>query len=278
MKRVLITGAHSYIGDFVMDYLMESPEKYKVEIKDTIGWEPGISDFEGFDVVFNVAGIAHIKETSENRHLYYDINRDLVIKIAESAKVAGVKQFILLSTMSVYGLTVGKIEKSTPANPVNAYGKSKIEADEAIEKMADESFKFVCLRPPMVYGKNCKGNYQKLRRFALKFPFFPDYMNERSMIYIGNLCSFIKDVIDQEASGLFFPQNAEYVRTSDMVKTIAECHGKKIWLVKIFNWIISVVRLNVIKKVFGSLTYESVDVVNTFDFITTIKLTEGEWK
>lgn len=167
MKRVLITGANSYIGNSVRDYLLQWPEDYAVTIKDTIGWNPKTDDFKGYDVVFNVAGIAHIKETSKNRHLYYDINRDLVIKVAKAAKHGGVKHYILLSSMSVYGLTVGHITKATPVNPKTAYGKSKAEADEEIKKLEDERFKFACLRPPMVYGKGFKGNYQSLREFAL---------------------------------------------------------------------------------------------------------------
>ena len=200
MKRVLITGDKSYIGESVREYLMASPQEYHVQIKDTMGWEPAVSDFQGFDVVFNVAGIAHIKETEENRHLYYEVNRDLVVKIATVARQAGVRQFVLLSTMSVYGLTVGHITKDTPTNPANAYGKSKTEADEAIAKLADESFRFACLRPPMVYGKGCKGNYQSLRKFALKSPIFPNVENKRSMIYIGNLCEFVRGCIDDERS------------------------------------------------------------------------------
>ena len=275
MKRILITGAKSYIGESVRDYLICMPDSYDVQIKDTMGWKPMIADFEGFDVVFNVAGIAHIKETSENRHLYYDVNRDLVVKIAENAKAAGIKQFILLSTMSVYGLTVGKINKSTPTNPVNAYGKSKVEADEAIEKMADDNFKFVCLRPPMVYGKGCKGNYQSLRRFALKSPIFPDYKNERSMLYIGNLCEFVKQVIDFERSGLFFPHNAEYTQTSEMVREIANYHGKKIMMTKAFNWAIEIAPMNRVKKVFGDLVYEKVDTIGKYSLKESIRLTEG---
>lgn len=274
MKKILITGANSYIGESVRDYLMTSPDLYDVQIKDTIGWYPQESDFKGFDVVFNVAGIAHIKETSKNRHLYFDVNRDLVIKIAENAKKAGVKQFILLSTMSVYGLTVGKIDKSTQTNPVNAYGKSKVEADEAIEMLSDDSFKFACLRPPMVYGKGCKGNYQSLRKFALKSPIFPDYRNQRSMIYIGNLCDFVKGCIDFERNGLFFPQNEEYIRTSDMVKQIAEFHGKKIKLIKVFNWAVKRSSFNVVNKVFGDLVYEPVDLVNIYSFRESIRLSE----
>jgi len=274
MKRILITGANSYIGEAVRDYLIASPTKYQVKIMDTIGWEPKVSDFIGYDVVFNVAGIAHIKETKKNSHLYYDINRDLVIKIAEAAKESGVKQFILLSTMSVYGLTEGYIKKDTPTNPVNAYGKSKVEADETIKELEDQNFKFACLRPPMVYGKGCKGNYQSLRKFAIKSPIFPDYPNKRSMIYIGNLCEFVKRCIDEEKSGLFFPQNSENVNTSLMVKEIANTHQKKIRLTKIFNGAIKVFSLKIVKKVFGDLTYEPVDRVEEYGFAQSIKLTE----
>lgn len=273
-KQILITGANSYIGESVRDYLMTSPDLYDVQIRDTMGWEPTASDFKGFDVVFNVAGIAHIRETKENRHLYYEINRDLAVKIAAAAKEAGVKQYILLSTMSVYGMITGHITKTTPTNPVNAYGKSKAEADEAIERLADEDFKFACLRSPMVYGKGCKGNYQRLRKFALESFIFPKIENQRSMIYIGNLCEFVKCCIDLERSGLFFPQNAEYTNTSQMVEVIAECHGKKIRLTKAFNWAIRIVPVNTVKKVFGNLTYEKVDPVSKYGFTESVEFSE----
>ncbi len=274
MKKILITGAGSYIGESVKQYLEQEPDKYEVHIVDTMGWTPAASDFADIDVVFNVAGIAHIKETDENRHLYYDVNRDLVIKIAQIAKEAGVKQFILLSTMSVYGLTVGHITKDTSVNPVNAYGRSKAEADEQIRKLEDDSFKFACLRPPMVYGKGCKGNYQSLRSFALKSPVFPDFNNQRSMIYIGNLCEFVKETIDQERNGIFFPQNAEYTNTSRMVKAIASIHGKKICMIKIFNPLIKLAPVNTVKKVFGNLTYDQVDMIDKFGLEESLRATE----
>ncbi len=275
MKKVLITGAKSYIGDSVKDYLLSYKDEYDVVIKDTFGWEPNVSDFMDVDVVFNVAGIAHIKETKENRYLYFAINRDLVIKIAKTAKQAGVKQFILLSSMSVYGLLVGHITKQTPVNPVNAYGKSKAEADEAIFNLEDEYFKFACLRPPMVYGKGCKGNYQSLRKFALKSPFFPNYINQRSMVYIGNLCEFVKRCIDYEKRGVFFPQNSEYVTSTNMVKKIAASNNKKLKLTKAFNWAIRLFSIRVVKKVFGNLIYEPVDTIDKYSFDDSILLTEG---
>lgn len=270
MKKILITGANSYIGENVKEYLLKEPDNYDVQIKDTLNWIPKPEDFFGYDVVFNVAGIAHIKETKQNRNLYFDVNRDLVIKIAQEAKKGGVKHFILLSSMSVYGLTIGHITKDMPVKPVNAYGKSKAEADIEIRKLEDDSFKFACLRPPMVYGKNCKGNYQSLRKFAIKSPVFPDFSNQRSMVYILNLCEFIKNVIDNDMSGLFFPQNSEYVNTSCMVELIAKENNRKIRLTRVFNWAIKLFQINVIKKVFGNLTYEQVDLIDKYSFSDSI--------
>lgn len=274
MKRILITGAGSYIGECVKEHLMQYPDLYSVDIVDTMCFEPVPDAFKGYDVVFNVAGIAHIKETKENKPLYYKVNRDLIVRIAKAAKAADVKQFILLSTMSVYGMTTGHITKKTRPHPVNAYGRSKLLADIAIKKLSDDSFKFACLRPPMVYGKGCKGNYQLLRKFALISPVFPEYKNERSMIYIGNLCEFVKDCIDRERAGLFFPQNSEYVCTTDMVKDIAEANGKKIAIVKGFSLLIKLCPLNLVKKVFGDLTYDKVDVVKMAGFRKSILLCE----
>ena len=178
--------------------------------------------------------------------------------------------------MSVYGLTVGRINKKTPVNPMNAYGKSKAEADAAIEKLADKSFKFACLRPPMVYGKGCKGNYPRLRKFALKSPIFPQIANKRSMVYIGNLCEFVKEVIDFEKSGLFFPQNEEYTNTSMMVQAIAAANNKKIRMIKVFNLFMKICKIDIVKKVFGDLVYEKVDTVSKYGFRESIELTEGE--
>lgn len=241
---------------------------------DTKGLTPKPEMFFPYDVVFNVAGIAHMKETKENKNIYYDVNRDLVIHISKAAKEGGVKQFIHLSTMSVYGISTGHITKNTPVNPTNAYGESKAQADEEIRKIEDKNFKFACLRPPMVYGKECKGNYQKLKKFVLQSPVFPDFRNQRSMIYIGNLCEFVRKVITCEMSGLFFPQNAEYVNTTKMVKAIAEVHNKKIIFTKLFNLFIQGMGNDMIKKVFGDLTYEQTDTVDRYEFAESIKLTE----
>lgn len=279
MDRVLITGANSYIGTSFETWIKNHNSGIQVETLDMLGksWES--ADFSKYDTVFHVAGIAHQKETKQNAHMYYDVNEKLAIAIAKKAKAEGVKQFVILSSMSVYGTNRGHITKQTVENPSTHYGKSKYLADQAIIKLQAENFVVSILRPPMVYGKGCKGNYQLLRKISRKISFFPNIRNERSMIYIWNLTAFVEHIIKEKKNGIFFPQNAEYVNTGDMVSKIAESNGKKMQLVPIFNWMIKILlwmRVGIAEKVFGSLTYEKVDLCETIDFQNSIMETENE--
>ena len=274
MKRILITGANSYIGTSFETYMAQFGDEYTVDTVDMIGDSWKSMSFSGYDCVFHVAGIAHQKETLENAHLYYEVNRNLAVATAKKAKRDGVKQFILLSSMSVYGLETGVITKDTVPHPKSHYGKSKLQADEKIVKLNCDTFKVAILRPPMVYGKGCKGNYQRLRTFALRSPIFPNYPNKRSMVFIDNLCEFVKNTIDEHRHGLFFPQNAEYVNTSKMVKEIAEANGKLIRLTKVFNPFIKFVPLRVVKKVFGNLVYDKSDLIEINNFWKSIIISE----
>ncbi len=275
-KKILIVGENSYIGEQVKRYLAHASSKfYMVDTIDAIGLEPDTGMFLGYDVVFHIAGIAHVKETNRNRALYYEVNRDLAVRVAKVAKKAGVHQFILLSTMSVYGIDTGKITKDTVPYPATAYGESKLAADEAVWELSDANFGVAILRPPMVYGKGCKGNYQSLRKFVLQSPIFPSYENERSMVYIGNLCEFVKRVIDEDSTGLFFPQNAEYVSTLEMAWYIARWNGKRLKAVPFFNSEIRIASWSAVKKAFGSLTYEKEDLVGKYSFSKSMELTEG---
>lgn len=259
MKRILITGANSYIGASVEKYITENyPDECVFDTLDMIGdgWKE--YDFSTYDVVFHVAGIVHKKETKENAELYYKINRDLATFIAEKAKNDGVQQFIFLSSMSVYGLTKGRITLATNPAPTSNYGKSKLQAEESISALSEQKFKVCILRPPMIYGKGCKGNYQTLVKFANKLKFFPYVKNQRSMLYINNLCEFVRLMILNEESGTFFPQNSEYTNTSEMVKIIASAHGKKLHLIHGFGWAIKILGLftKLVNKAFGNLTYD----------------------
>ncbi len=255
MKRILITGANSYIGTSFADY-MRKFDGYQVDTVDMLGDTWREKDFSGYDTVFHVAGIAHQKETKENRALYYAVNRDLAIATAAHAKECGVKHFVFLSSMSVYGVLEGEIQKETVPAPTSAYGKSKLQAENALTKMEDDTFRVTVLRPPMVYGEGCKGNYPLLVKLAKKTPVFPDIQNERSMCSIENLCIAVKKIIEKEADGIFFPQDPQYVCTSEMVREMAKKFGRKIWFTRLGNPIIKRLPLSVAKKLFGSLVYD----------------------
>jgi UDP-glucose 4-epimerase len=182
----------------------------------------------------------------------------LAIATAIKAQREGVRQFIFMSSFSVFDGRVRVISENTVPNPVNAYGKSKLEAELGIRELENSQFKVVIIRSPMVYGKGAKGDYPRLARIARILPVFPDVDNRRSMIYIDNLCEFVRLMIENEERGLFFPQNREYVKTSEMVRLIAEAVGRNIRLIRAFNPVIRVLgpRVTVLGKVFGSLVYE----------------------
>ncbi len=256
MKRILITGKNSYVGKSLEKWLGNYPDRYLIELislRDD-SWKE--KDFSKYEVVIHVAGIAHIKETKENVDFYYKVNRDLAFEVAQKAKNKGVKQFIFFSTMSVYGIQSGVINKDSQLNPKSNYGRSKLQAEELITPLEDKQFKIAIIRPPMIYGKSSKGNYGRLANLALNLPVFPNIKNSRSMIYINNLCEFIRLIINDCSSGIFFPQNEEYICTSNMVMLIAKAHSKSILFTKLFNPVIKLIKTSTVNKVFGDLVYE----------------------
>lgn len=266
MKKILITGAGSYIGTSFEEYLKKWPEKYSVDIVDMIDGTWKEKDFSKYDVVYHVAGIAHSdsgKISEEKSKLYYSVNTDLTIETAKKAKADGVKQFIFMSSAIVYGdsAPIGKmkmITKDTPVKPANCYGDSKVQAEKGIKKLEDGKFKVVILRPPMIYGKGSKGNYPVMAKFAQKLPVFPYVKNCRSMLYIGNLMEFVRLMIDNEETGTFWPQNPQYSNTSTLVKGIAKVHGKNVVLLKGFTWSLKFMShfTGVVNKAFGNLAYD----------------------
>ncbi|OLO42358.1 NAD-dependent epimerase [Alkalihalophilus pseudofirmus] len=284
MKKILITGVNSYVAKSFAKWIDNYRGKYSVDLISLRDGSWKENDFSIYDVVLHVAGIAHVSSDPKMENLYYKVNRDLTIDVASKAKADGVKQFIFMSSIIVYGdssSTKRVINKDTVPTPSNFYGNSKLQAEEGIRPLESDVFKIVIIRPPMIYGKESKGNYPKLSKVAQKLPFFPAIDNQRSMLHIDNLCEFIRLMIDNEESGMFFPQNNEYVNTSEMVQAIAEVHEKKVILTKVFNPMIKVIGLKIalINKVFGNLVYDKnmssyKEDYQVRDFRETIKLTE----
>ena len=295
MKKVLITGASSYIGVSFENYVKDHySSELNINTVDMIDGSWRQKDFSSYDIVFHVAGIVHAdigKVSEETKKKYYAVNTDLAIETCRKAKGEGVKQFVFMSSSIIYGDSApyGKqkrITKETDPTPSNFYGDSKWQADKGVREFADDQFTVTVLRPPMIYGKGSKGNYPTLSKMAKKLPVFPDIQNERSMLYIENLCEFLSQVMIRGEGGIFWPQNAEYTRTSEMVKMIADVNGHKIRVSKAFNWLVSLAsRLpgkpsGMANKAFGNLSYDQSMSIFGFEYRTvglkeSIERTEG---
>lgn len=262
MKKVLITGAGSYIGESVRKYILSTSTDFEIDAVDTMGDNWKKADYSQYDVVYHVAGIAHVNADPKMEALYYKVNRDLTIEVARAAKAAGVKQFIFMSSQIVFhesqSLKSEVLTSETKENPNGFYGDSKLQAEQGIKPLEDENFKVCILRPCMIYGPNAKGNFPRLAKLATKVPVFPCWHNKRSMLYIDNLAEFVKQAILRELSGTFYPQNRELADTVEIIRFFAKANGHKVWITRLLNpfvWLGSFV-LQPINKMFATYYYD----------------------
>ena len=263
MKKILITGAGSYVGESVRKYMLTTtPGEFGIDAVDTMNDEWKRADFTQYDVVYHVAGIAHVNADPKMKPLYYKVNRDLTIEVAKTAKAAGVRLFIFMSSQIVFhesqSLKTEVITKDTKENPNGFYGDSKLQAEIGLHKLESAEFKVCILRPCMIYGPNAKGNFPRLARLATKVPVFPCWHNKRSMLYIDNLAEFIKQAVLRELSGTFYPQNRELADTVEIIHFFAREMGHKVWITRLLNpfvWLGSFV-LQPINKMFATYFYD----------------------
>ena len=269
--NILITGAGSYVGTQVANWL-EKDGQFKVDAVDTFGENWKKADYTQYEVVYHVAGIAHVNADPKMEPLYYQVNRDLTIAIAKHAKEAGVKQFIFMSSMIVFhesqSLKAEVLTRNTQPNPNGFYGDSKLQAEIGLKELECETFKVCILRPPMIYGPNSKGNFPRLAKLAVKTPVFPAWHNKRSMLFIDNLGEFVKQAIVRQLSGTFYPQNRELADTVEIIRFFAKEAGHKVWITRLLNpfvWLGSFI-LQPINKMFATYHYDPSMSEMDFDY------------
>ena len=272
MKKVLITGAGSYVGESVRRYILSTSSDFQIDAVDTMNDAWKEAEFSKYDVVYHVAGIAHVNADPKMEALYYKVNRDLTIEVAKHAKAAGVKQFIFMSSQIVFhesqSLKTEVLTAQTKENPNGFYGDSKLQAELGIKPLEDENFKVCILRPCMIYGPNSKGNFPRLAKLACKTPVFPCWHNKRSMLYIDNLAEFVKQAVLRELSGTYYPQNRELADTVEIIRYFAKAAGHRIWITKLLNpfvWLGSFV-LQPINKMFATYYYDPEMSKMDFDY------------
>ena len=274
MKRVLITGTNSYIGNatgrYLQEYGTEPAKEYEITYlsQRDAAWEK--EDFSQYDCILDVTGIAHVDEgklSEEAQERYMQINCELAVKTAEKAKREGVKRFLFCSSILVYGenYSIGRevrITKETKASPTNCYGASKWQAEKLLSALETEDFKVIRLRIPFVYGPGCKGNYKLLSKWAGRLPVFPSIPGTKSMIYIENLSECIRLLAEKGESGVYFPQNDAYGSSAELLIQIRKLQGKKTYL---WSWWNPPVRVlaklpgrggKLLRKIFGTFVYD----------------------
>lgn len=268
--KILVIGKHGYISTSFQNYMKKYPEHEVEAISVRDGpWKS--LDFSQFDSVFNTAALAHNNARKGTDEEFMALNAILPVEIAKKAKADGVKEFIHMSSMIVYGSLrpLGdntKYFKDTVPTPNNIYGRSKLQGEQGLKELEDDNFKVALIRSPLVYGENATDNFGKLVKAAKTFPFFPNIKNERSMIYADNLCELVRLIAENESSGLFCPQQECYICTSKIVKDMADAMHHPLHLTRFFNPILRALskRVGIVDKVFGTEAYE-MNMSNAFD-------------
>ena len=265
MKKILVIGEKSFVGDSFIEYIRKNyTDDYIVNNVSSLqdAWKE--VDFGGYDAVYNVAGLAHVRAKKNMEELYYRVNRDMPVEICKKAKKDGCKQFVHMSSMIIYGEmsrvgVTNVIRDPSKTAPTNFYGDSKLQADRLLSQLAAEDFKVAIIRPPLIYSQNARDNFPRLMKLAKKLPFFPSLKNEQSMLYVYNLAELIRLIIEHHDGGFFYPQNREYTSTSAMVKSFADHFGNKMAVVGIFNPFLKLASFFVpfVNKAFGNLCYDT---------------------
>lgn len=259
VKKVLITGTSGYVGKHLVHFLENNQCMVdQISVRDDKWMD---KEFNNYDVVIHLAALVHNNEPGADMKRFMDVNYKLTKQLADKSKAEGVKQFIFFSTMAVFGLegSVGRpevVNKHTECRPVSEYGISKLKADEYLLDLSDDKFKVSIVRPPMIYGENSPGNFKHLKQYAKFIPIYFDIHNERSAIYIGNLTLFVKDLIDREAEGIYYPSDNQHLSTNNVIRTIRANQGKACFAIPVPLFVYPMLRkISFFNKLYGNLTY-----------------------
>lgn len=256
--KILVTGSSGFVGKYFIDKY-----KYKYDIQTFSFRKDDISalNCSDIDVVFHLSALVH-QMGGASCEEYERVNVIQTLQLAKKAKESGIKHFVFMSTVKVYGEeTDSKYSENSICNPEDDYGKSKLKAELELQKLEDEDFKVSIIRTPIVYGYGVKANIKSLINLVNKVPLLPfgKTENKRSMVYIGNLSHLVNEVITQQKSGIFLASDDEAISTSRLIELIAKNLDKKVYLVKIpfFESLLKILKPSFHKRLYGSLEVDN---------------------
>ncbi len=258
MEKILLTGSTGFIGKYFLN-------KYKkdFEIK-TFSFKKDNIEFlncENIDVVIHLSALVH-QMTGASKEKYEKVNIVQTTELAKKAKISGVKQFVFMSTVKVYGEETDiKYTENSQCNPEDEYGKSKLKAEKELFLLSDHNFKISIVRTPIVYGYGVKANIKNLVNLVSKIHLLPFYGidNKRSMVYIGNLCNLVECIIKKEKDGIFLASDDMSLSTTQLIKLISKNLDKNIYLIKIpfFETLLKLLKPSFHKRLFKSLEVDN---------------------
>jgi len=258
MNNLLITGATGFIGQF---FIQKSTTEYKIQSFSFQRENFEALNLNNTNIILHLSALVH-KMSGASESEYERVNVTQTLELAKKAKESGVKHFVFMSTVKVYGEeTDVKYTENSDCNPEDDYGKSKLKAEIELQKLENENFKVSIVRTPIVYGFGVKANIKSLINLVNKVPILPfgGIQNKRSMVYIGNLCHLLDEIIIQEKSGVFLCADDEPLSTSRLCALIAKNLDKKVYLLKIpfFETLLKIVKPSFHKRLFGSLEVDN---------------------
>jgi UDP-glucose 4-epimerase len=276
--KIFITGSSGYLGS---SFIKQYQDKYQFEKFSLFTQKIEDIDFNGIDTVLHCAALVHQKvEHPYDR--YHQINVEYPVRLASLAKQHGVKQFVFISTIAVYGDDSVIFDEQTPCAPVTPYVTSKLDAEKKLLELNDDTFVVSIIRPPMVYGKDAPGNIDSLVKLVKKVSILPlgRIHNKRSFVYIGNLCNLIDVVIHKKQKGVLLASDDKPLSTTGLIELIATNLEKKIYLIQIpfFETLLKLLKPNLHKKLYESLevdnsaTKKVLGLENPYDVETGVRL------
>lgn len=258
MKNILLTGARGFVGSY---FYMMYQKKYNIQKFSFLTDDFNTLNCSKENVVFHLSALVH-QMGGASVEEYEQVNVIQTLELAKKAKESGVKQFVFMSTVKVYGEEIdGIYTENSVCHPEDEYGKSKLKAERELLKLESEDFIVSIVRAPIVYGYGVKANIKNLVSLVKKVLVLPfgGIENRRSMVYVGNLCHLVDVVIEQEKSGVFLASDDEPLSTTRLIELIAKELDKKVYLIKIpfFEALLKLLKPSFHKRLYGSLEVDN---------------------
>jgi len=261
MKKILITGSNGFLGGYFKN---KYSNNYNIKTFSFLKNDFGSLHVENIEVIIHLSALVHQMDGASKEE-YDRVNVFQTLDLAKKAKASGIKHFIFMSTIAVYGVETGVINENTNCSPITDYGKSKLKAEIELQKLEDDYFIVSIIRPPIVNGYDAPGNMKSLINLVQKVPVLPfgNIQNRRSMIYVGNLCFFMDAIIEKGLSGIFLVADERAVSTTELIELIAQALGKRVYLVRVpfFEGLLKLVKPSFHKRLFGSLEVDNHDTL-----------------